>query len=105
MIGYEPNEFNAVLGTCGRAGTIDDALLRASKMLDSPIRLRELCLGRSDHQHFWDVGLPAAVLTDGALYDGYPCYHLPCDTMDQLNISYLRSMIRLTATATALLAA
>ncbi|MCA1687931.1 MAG: M28 family peptidase, partial [Actinobacteria bacterium] len=104
MIGYEEGEFDAVIGTCDRAGTIDDALLRASEMLDSPIELREVCLGRSDHQHFWDAGLPAVVLTDGSVYDSYPCYHEPCDTMDKVNVSYLRSVIRLTAAATALLA-
>ncbi len=58
----------------------------------------------SDHEHFWDAGLPALVLTDGAIYEGYPCYHERCDTLDKLNLSYLRSMIRLTAAATALLA-
>jgi hypothetical protein len=105
MIGYEEGEFDAVIGTCDQAGPIDDALLRASKILESPIKLREVCLGRSDHQHFWDAGLPALVLTDGAIYDDYPCYHKPCDTIDKLNVSYLRSMIRLTAAATALLAA
>jgi hypothetical protein len=104
MIGYEEGPFDAVIGTCGRAGPIDNALLRASRMLDSRIELREVCLGRSDHQHFWDAGLPAAVLTDGSVYDEYPCYHEPCDTVDKLNVSYLRSVIRLTAAATALLA-
>jgi Peptidase family M28 len=105
MIGYEPDRFDAVIGTCDRAGPIDDALMRASEMLDSRVKLREACLGRSDHQHFWDAGLPAAVLTDGSMYDEYPCYHEPCDTMDKLNVAYLRSVIRLTAAATALLAA
>ena len=104
MIGYEPDTFDAVTGTCGRAGPIDDAFSRASEMLDSRIKLREVCLGRSDHQHFWDAGLPAAVLTDGSAYDGYPCYHEPCDTLDKLNLAYLRSVIRLTAATTALLA-
>ncbi len=103
MIGYEEGAFDAAIGTCGRAGPIDDAFSRASKMLDSQIELREVCLGRSDHEHFWDAGLPAVVLTDGAIYDGYPCYHKPCDKIDELNISYLRSMIRLTAATTALL--
>jgi hypothetical protein len=105
MIGYEEGAFDAAIGTCEQAGPIDDALQRASKMLDSPIKLREVCLGRSDHEHFWDAGLPAVVLTDGAIYDGYPCYHKPCDRLDELNISYLRSMIQLIAAATALLAA
>ena len=104
MIGYEEGRFDAAIGTCNRAGTIDDALLKASKMLDSPIEVREVCLGRSDHEHFWNAGLPALVLTDGAIYDGYPCYHERCDTLDRLDLSYLRSMIRLTAAATALLA-
>jgi hypothetical protein len=104
MIAYEEDGFDAVLGTCGRAGYIDDALSQAAEELDSPIELREVCLGRSDHEPFWAAGYPAAVLTDGAIYDGYPCYHRPCDTVDKLNISYLRSMIELTAAATALLA-
>ena len=104
MIGYEEGRFDAAIGTCNQAGAIDDALLRASKMLDSPIELREVCLGRSDHEHFWDAGLPALVLTDGAIYDGYPCYHQRCDTLDELDLSYLRAMIQLTAAATALLA-
>lgn len=104
MIAYEEGRFDAVLGTCDRAGPIDDALSQAAEELDSPIELREVCLDRSDHEPFWDAGLPAAVLTDGAVYDGYPCYHKPCDTVDKLNISYLRSMIELTAAATALLA-
>jgi hypothetical protein len=104
MVGYEVGGSDAVMGTCDQAGTIDDALLRASKMLDSPIDLREVCLDRSDHEHFWDAGLPALVLTDGAIYDGYPCYHKPCDTLDKLDLSYLRSMIQLTAAAAALLA-
>jgi hypothetical protein len=104
MIAYEEGEFGAVLGTCGRAGPIDDALSRAAQEIQSPIRLREVCLGRSDHEPFWDAGYAAAVLTDGAVYDGYPCYHKPCDTVDKLNVSYLRSMIELTAAATALLA-
>jgi hypothetical protein len=105
MIAYEEGRFDAVLGTCDRAGPIDDALSRATQEIDSPIQLKEVCLGRSDHEPFWDAGLPAAVLTDGAIYDGYPCYHKPCDTADKLNISYLRAMIQLTAAATALLAA
>jgi hypothetical protein len=103
MIGYEPDVFDAVLGTCGQAGPIDDALQRASKEIGSPIYLSDICLGRSDHQRFWEAGLPAAVLVEGVGYDGYPWYHQPGDTTDKLNISYLRSMIQLNAATTALL--
>jgi hypothetical protein len=104
MIGYDEGGFNAVMGTCNRAGSIDEALLRASKEIGSPIKLSEDCLRRSDHQHFWDAGLPAIVLIDSTKYDFYPWYHDPGDTIDKLNIPYLRSMIQLTAATTALLA-
>jgi aminopeptidase YwaD len=104
MVGYERDEFNAVLGDCGQAGAIDDAILQASEKLDRPIAIGEYCLGRTDHKRFWDAGLPAVVLTDGAMFDGYPWYHTPDDTMDKVNIAYLRSMIELAATASATLA-
>jgi hypothetical protein len=104
MVGYETDEFNAVLGDCGQAGAIDDAILQASERLGSPIEIGEYCLGRTDHKRFWDAGLPAVVLTDGAMFDGYPWYHTPDDTMNKVNIAYLRSMIQLAATASALLA-
>ncbi len=106
MIGYDDGgEFEAVMGTCGnRAGPIAEAVFRASQLIDSPIVLGEDCLGRSDHQQFWEAGLPAALLTDGTKYDGYPWYHEPGDTLDKVNIPYLRSMIQLNAAAVALLA-
>jgi hypothetical protein len=104
MVGYESDEFNAVLGDCGQAGAIDDAILQASEGLDRPIAIGEYCLRRTDHIRFWDAGLPAVVLTDGAMFDGYPWYHTPDDTMDKVNIAYLRSMIELAATASANLA-
>lgn len=105
MVGYDDGESEAAVGTCNQAGPIDDALVRASEVVDSPIELNDVCLGRSDHQNFWDAGFPAAVLTDGSMYDGYPWYHEPGDTVDKLDISYLREMIRLSTAATALLAA
>jgi aminopeptidase S len=104
MVGYDDGGSEAAVGTCNQAGPIDDALVRASEVVDSPIELDDVCLGRSDHQNFWDAGLPAAVLTDGSMYDGYPWYHEPGDTADKLDISYLREMIQLSTAATALLA-
>lgn len=105
MVGYDKRGGEAVMGTCNQAGLLDDALLRASEVLDSPVSLRDMCLGRSDHQNFWDAGLPALVLTDGSRYDGYPWYHEPGDTIDKLDLGYLRSMIQLNAATAALLAA
>ncbi len=103
MIGYDEGGFEAVMGACNRAGPIDDAVLRASEIVDSPLDLNDDCLGRSDHQHFWDAGFPAIVMTDDTKYDGYPWYHQPGDTIDKLNIPYLRSVIQLNTAAAALL--
>jgi aminopeptidase-like protein len=105
MIAYEGDQFNAVVGTCDKAGPLKDSIVRASEKLDSDIILGDYCLGRSDHVRFWEAGLPAALLTDGTKFDAYPWYHTPDDKMDKLNIVYLRSMILLAATTSALLAA
>ncbi len=104
MIGYDEGGFDAVLGACNRAGPIDDAVRQALEDTGSPIRLDEDCLKRSDHQNFWDAGYPAAILTDGTRYDGYPYYHRSSDTVDKLNIPYLQAMIQLTAATAVLLA-
>ncbi len=108
MVGYEPNASNAFVETCGQAGFIYEALTQASRAIDPPVALKEGCperiAGRADHKHFREAGLPAVLLIDGAKADAYPCYHKPCDTMDKVNVTYLRSMIRLVATASALLA-
>ncbi len=109
MIGYEQNRFNAFVETCDQAGSIDEALTNASRAIDPPITLAEGCpqriAGRSDHVAFRDAGLPAVLLVDGAKFDDYPCYHKPCDTADKVNVAYLQTMIRLVATASALLGA
>jgi Peptidase family M28 len=104
MIGYDEGDYRAVIGTCNQAGPLDDAVLRAREEIDSPIDLNDDCLARSDHQNFWDAGYPAVILTDGTKYDDYPWYHETGDTVDKLNIPYLRAMIQLTAASTALLA-
>ena len=105
MIGYDEGGFRAVMGTCNQAGPLDEAVLRALEEIDSPLDLDDDCLARSDHQNFWDAGYPALILTDDTKYDAYPWYHESGDTVDKLNIPYLRAMIQLTAGSTALLAA
>ncbi len=82
--------------------------MQASKAVDPAIALREDCTSRlrddSDHAQFLVEGLPAIILSDSALFDGYPCYHKPCDTAEKVNVAYLRTMIRMVATASGLLA-
>jgi hypothetical protein len=104
MVGYDEGGYRAVMGSCNKAGSLDEAVARASELLDSPLDLNDDCLARSDHQNFWDAGYPALILTDSTKYDDYPWYHESGDTVDKLNIPYLRSMIQLTAASTALLA-
>jgi len=105
MIGYDKGEFEAVMGSCNQAGPLDEAVRRALEAIDSPLDLSDDCLARSDHQNFWDAGFPALIITDGAKFDDYPWYHRSGDTIDKVNIPYLRSMIQLTAASAALLTA
>ena len=108
MIGYEEDEFDAVISDCEPTGSLDDALKSASKTVRPGVALEERCSDRlrmdSDHAVFLDTGFPAIIVSDSTVFDGYPCYHKPCDTLDKVNVSYLRSMIRMVATASALLA-
>jgi Peptidase family M28 len=108
MVGYEENEWNAFIETCDLSGSLDEALTQAAKAIDPPVALGEGCpeglAGRSDHVLFREAGLPAVLLIDGTKADDYPCYHERCDTMDKLNVAYLQAMIRIVATASALLA-
>jgi Iap family predicted aminopeptidase len=96
MVGYEENKFNGVISSCKPSESLDDALMQASKALDPALALEEECTSRlradSDHAGFLDEGLPAIILTDSAVFDGYPCYHRPCDTADKVNVAYLRSI-------------
>ncbi len=104
MVGYDEGRFEAVMGSCNQSGLLDEAVLQALQIIDSPLNLTDDCLARSDHQNFWDAGYPALILTDGTKYDSYPWYHKSGDTVDKLNISYLQAMIQLTAASTVLLA-
>jgi hypothetical protein len=108
MVGYEENEWNAFIETCDLSGSLDEALTQAAKAIDPPVALGEGCpeglAGRSDQVSFREAGLPAVFLIDGTKADDYPCYHERCDTMDKLNVAYLQAMIRIVATASALLA-
>jgi len=108
MVGYEENEWNAFIETCDLSGSLDEALTQAAKAIDPPVALGEGCpeglAGHSDQVPFREAGLPAVLLIDGTKADNYPCYHERCDTMDKLNVAYLQAMIRIVATASALLA-
>ncbi|MGH7370188.1 MAG: M20/M25/M40 family metallo-hydrolase, partial [Candidatus Methylomirabilaceae bacterium] len=45
---------------------------------------------RSDHAPFWDAGYPAVMITDTSFLRN-PHYHLPTDTLDTLDLPFLRN--------------
>lgn len=58
---------------------------------------------QSDHAPFWDAGYPAVMITDTAFLRN-PHYHLPTDTIDTLNLPFLRQVAATTAASAAILA-
>lgn len=57
----------------------------------------------SDHAPFWDAGYPAVMITDTAFLRN-PHYHLRTDTLDTLDLPFLRQVAAATAASAALLA-
>lgn len=58
---------------------------------------------QSDHAPFWDAGYPAVMITDTAFLRN-PHYHLPTDTIETLDLPFLRQVAATTAASAALLA-
>ena len=48
---------------------------------------------RSDHAPFWDIGLPALMLTDTADFRN-PHYHQPSDLPETLNFTFMARLVR-----------
>ncbi len=46
----------------------------------------------SDHSSFWDQGFEAVMITDTSFYRN-PYYHLPSDTMEKLEYSFMAELI------------
>jgi peptidase M28-like protein len=47
----------------------------------------------SDHASFWDAGLPALMITDTAFFRN-PNYHLPSDTIDTLDLTFMAELVK-----------
>jgi hypothetical protein len=47
----------------------------------------------SDHASFWDAGLPALMITDTAFFRN-PNYHLPSDTLDTLDFTFMAELVK-----------
>lgn len=97
MVGtsYEPARF-WTLTPDGRPNLVTDAALDAADRADFE-GLGQCKLGQSDHQPFFDVGIPAALfiwldytppadcIADRGSYVTEPQYHRPNDTMDNVS--------------------
>ncbi len=123
MVGYssdEPNSQNApaglpvkfpttgnflgVLGNSTARSFVEDVLAQARTYLpELPVLGLKLYFGierrfpdfaRSDHQPFWEAGIPALLWTDTADFRN-PHYHRVTDTPDTLNYSFLRHVTQL----------
>lgn len=55
-------------------------------------------LRRSDHAEFWDIGAPAAMLTDTSEFRN-PNYHKPTDTIETLDLDRMTLVVRALAGA------
>lgn len=60
-------------------------------------------LRRSDHAPFWDAGIPALMLTDGANFRN-PNYHTPGDTIGTIDFSFMTNVVKATVATVAELA-
>ncbi len=83
----------------------DEALARLLRRVH-PGRERGVLTGnRSDHSAFESAGVPVNGLYTGANEPGPggrnrdPCYHLPCDTLANVDLGVLLPMARATARA------
>lgn len=65
------------------------------------------CKGRSDHVSFWDANIPAITVSEhffGDRADRNPCYHLGCDTVNNLNFDFMNKIARAVTLTTIALA-
>jgi Zn-dependent M28 family amino/carboxypeptidase len=59
----------------------------------------------SDHQSFWNAGLPAVIVTENFFgnedheAEANPCYHQSCDTIKLINMPYLANITQAVAEA------
>jgi len=60
-------------------------------------------LRRSDHARFWDVGIPALMLTDGADFRNLN-YHTPGDVISTLDFNFMKQVVQATLATAAQLA-
>lgn len=58
---------------------------------------------RSDHARFWDAGIPALFINDGANFRN-PHYHQPTDRLDTIDLAFMTNIVKTTVATIARLA-
>ncbi len=101
LIGMYPNtgNFIAVIGNQHSERLIEaccDGMQRVDglpvEILAVPFNGKYLQVTRlSDHSPFWDAGYPALMITDTSFLRN-PHYHLPTDTLETLDLEFLRQV-------------
>jgi hypothetical protein len=110
MMGYDHDDDGGyTIFECGRpeGAFLVEALLDRTRAVEPAMKVSRQCTGGGDHKTFWDARVPAVAFGEefgrpGA--DVNPCYHRPCDRVDQLNFRYLVRLSHLTAATIATLA-
>lgn len=100
-VGYTPHASLANLFNASAATYVPD--LKVIDVIMSPsFPVPDLL--RSDHAPFWNAGLPALMITDGADFRN-KCYHTPADTLDEkLDFTFMSNVVKATLAAAAQLA-
>jgi aminopeptidase YwaD len=84
-----------VMTVDGRSNAVTDAAIAAGIRLEDPNVSRGE-MGRSDHESFYDVGVPAALFIRTLTSDAY---HQPTDTLENLSPERLQDAMEITGAA------
>ena len=90
---------------CGNKHSIPFALkiMEAVNKLELPLQRMASCSRRSDHEIFWQYGVPALLISENLFMGGRdPCYHKACDVFDdRIDFEYIKNITTAIAYASA----
>jgi len=97
----EEGNFIGIVGNLKSQGLTSSLYRAFRKNRDLPVVKLTVPLGGwllpsvrlSDHASFWDQGYKAVMITDTAFYRN-PHYHLPSDTMEKLDYTFMAQLVK-----------
>ncbi len=101
LLGYPvQGDFIAVVGNGASKGLVRDVSTSFSTNPRLPVHTLTVPLNgwilpsvrRSDQASFWSEGYKAVMISDSAFFRNWN-YHLPCDTMDTLDIDFMAQVV------------